>query len=114
MRFLLLVELMGALRLTPSPFPPPPSQSSFLVLSPPSDDPYFEALDLHAWATNDLEYYSPFAVQTVEDPDDSTNGLLRFTLSNITQHDLYYQGAELSSWNKVCSSSRKGVVVRLV
>lgn len=46
------------------------------------------AVSQHAWATTDLEYYSPFAVQTVVDPDDDTNGLLRFTLSNITQHDL--------------------------
>ncbi|CED85101.1 Concanavalin A-like lectin/glucanase, subgroup [Phaffia rhodozyma] len=59
------------------------------------DDPYWEANDLHAWATDDLEWYSPEAVTTA-------NGSLVLTLSNITQHDLYYQGAEISSWNKFC------------
>jgi hypothetical protein len=72
-----------------------------------------------SFASNDLEYYSPSgssfsrsgatqtpltspipllaAVTTIVDPDDETNGFVRFTLSNITQHDLYYQGAEISS-----------------
>jgi beta-glucan synthesis-associated protein KRE6 len=30
----------------------------------PGDDPFFEAIDLHAWATNDLEYYDPRAIST--------------------------------------------------
>jgi beta-glucanase (GH16 family) len=41
-------------------------------------------------------------VTTVPDPDDESNGFLRLTLSNITTHDLYHQGGEISSWNKFC------------
>lgn len=77
----------------------------------PDSHPAFSAL---LASRNDLEYYSPTAVTTVVDPDDDTNGFLRLTLSNITQHDLYYQGAEISSWNKASFNSFEGLVVRRV
>lgn len=49
-----------------------------------------------------MQYYSPQAVTTIEDPDDATNGFLRFTLSKVDNHDREFLGGEISSWNKVC------------
>ncbi|EIW82295.1 glycoside hydrolase family 16 protein [Coniophora puteana RWD-64-598 SS2] len=57
----------------------------------PGDDPYWEAVDLHYWATNNLEWYSPYAVSTKD-------GYLEITLSKKETHDLDYQGGE----NKFC------------
>jgi hypothetical protein len=72
------------------------------------------AFSQHAWSTNDLEYYSPAAVTTVQDPDDETNGFCRFTLKNITTHDLYFEGGEISTWNKFCfTGGRLEAAVRL-
>ncbi|KAJ3550293.1 hypothetical protein NMY22_g568 [Coprinellus aureogranulatus] len=61
----------------------------------PGDDPYWEAVDLHYWATNNLEWYDPAAVTTKD-------GFLEVTLSRVDSHDLQYQGGMLSSWNKFC------------
>ncbi|PPQ64628.1 hypothetical protein CVT24_008365 [Panaeolus cyanescens] len=61
----------------------------------PGDDPYWEAVDLHYWATNNLEWYDPEAV-TTED------GALVITFSQKFNHDLGYQGGLISSWNKFC------------
>ncbi|KDQ21152.1 glycoside hydrolase family 16 protein [Botryobasidium botryosum FD-172 SS1] len=59
------------------------------------DDPYWEAVDLHYWQTNNLEWYDPVAITTA-------GGALKITLSKLRNHDLDYQGGLLSSWNKFC------------
>ncbi|TFK68206.1 glycoside hydrolase family 16 protein [Pluteus cervinus] len=61
----------------------------------PGDDPYWEAADLHYWATNNLEWYDPAAVTTVD-------GSLMLTFSQASSHGLNYTGGLLSSWNKFC------------
>ncbi|KAK0496775.1 glycoside hydrolase family 16 protein [Armillaria luteobubalina] len=61
----------------------------------PGDDPYWEAVDLHYWATNNMEWYDPAAVTT-------TGGHLAITLSQQETHDLDYQGGLVSTWNKFC------------
>ncbi|KAG8989733.1 hypothetical protein FRB94_014067 [Tulasnella sp. JGI-2019a] len=45
----------------------------------PGDDPYWEAADLHYWATNNLEWYDPAAVTTKD-------GSLVITLSKQPSH----------------------------
>ncbi|KAL5632375.1 hypothetical protein ACGC1H_005368 [Rhizoctonia solani] len=59
------------------------------------DDPYWEAVDLHYWSTNNLEWYDPAQVTT-------TGGSLRIELSAKHEHGLNYTGGMLSSWNKLC------------
>ncbi|EKM61134.1 glycoside hydrolase family 16 protein [Phanerochaete carnosa HHB-10118-sp] len=61
----------------------------------PGDDPYWEAVDLHYWETNNLEWYDPAAITTA-------NGSLQITLSQKQTHGLNYQGGMMSSWNKFC------------
>ncbi|KIP11409.1 glycoside hydrolase family 16 protein [Phlebiopsis gigantea 11061_1 CR5-6] len=61
----------------------------------PGDDPFWEAVDLHYWQTNNLEWYDPAAVTT-------KNGSLQITLSQKETHGLNYQGGMLSTWNKFC------------
>ncbi|TFK44700.1 glycoside hydrolase family 16 protein [Crucibulum laeve] len=61
----------------------------------PGDDPYWEAVDLHYWATNNLEWYDPEAVTTQD-------GSLVITLSQKETHDLHYEGGLISTWNKFC------------
>ncbi|KAJ6519664.1 beta-glucan synthesis-associated protein [Mycena sanguinolenta] len=61
----------------------------------PGDDPYWEAVDLHYWATNNLEWYDPAGATT-------NNGALEITLSQKETHGLNYQGGLISSWNKFC------------
>ncbi|KAJ3736703.1 glycoside hydrolase family 16 protein [Lentinula guzmanii] len=61
----------------------------------PGDDPYWEAVDLHYWQTNNLEWYSPEAITT-------KNGSLVITLSKKVNHGLNYQGGMMSTWNKFC------------
>ncbi|EJC99060.1 beta-glucan synthesis-associated protein [Fomitiporia mediterranea MF3/22] len=61
----------------------------------PGDDPYWEAVDLHYWGTNNLEWYDPSAVTTKD-------GYLHITLSNVSNHGLYYMGGMITSWNKFC------------
>ncbi|KIM47853.1 glycoside hydrolase family 16 protein [Hebeloma cylindrosporum] len=61
----------------------------------PGDDPYWEAIDLHYWQTNNLEWYDPAAVTT-------KNGSLEITLSKQKTHDLDYQGGHVATWNKFC------------
>lgn len=53
----------------------------------PGDDPYWEAVDLHYWATNNLEWYDPEAIATQD-------GNLVITLSKKETHDLHYQGGK--------------------
>ena len=61
----------------------------------PGDDPYWEAVDLHYWATNNLEWYDPASVTT-------QGGSLMITLMEKETHDLNYQGGMITSWNKFC------------
>ncbi|SJL02140.1 related to KRE6-glucan synthase subunit [Armillaria ostoyae] len=61
----------------------------------PGDDPYWEAIDLHYWATNNMEWYDPAAVTT-------RNGSLVLTLSAKQTHGLDYEGAHIQTWNKFC------------
>lgn len=61
----------------------------------PGDDPYWEAADLHYWATNNLEWYDPEAVTT-------KGGFLEVSLSKKETHGFHYQGGMISSWNKFC------------
>ncbi|KAI0744973.1 beta-glucan synthesis-associated protein [Earliella scabrosa] len=61
----------------------------------PGDDPYWEAVDLHYWATGNLEWYDPSAITTA-------NGSLEITLSDKPNHGLNYTGGMMSTWNKFC------------
>ncbi|KAB5595123.1 Glycoside hydrolase family 16 protein [Ceratobasidium theobromae] len=63
----------------------------------PGDDPYWEAVDLHYWGTNNLEWYDPSALTT-------EGGNLKVTLSKSTPkyHGLDYMGGMMSTWNKFC------------
>ncbi|KAK7694771.1 hypothetical protein QCA50_001959 [Cerrena zonata] len=61
----------------------------------PGDDPYWEAVDLHYWQTNNMEWYDPAAITT-------KNGALQITLERKETHDLHFQGGMMSTWNKFC------------
>lgn len=61
----------------------------------PGDDPFWEAVDLHYWQTNNLEWYDPAAITT-------RNGSLEITLSRKETHGLHFQGGMMSTWNKFC------------
>ena len=61
----------------------------------PGDDPYWEAVDLHYWQTNNMEWYDPAAITT-------RNGSLEITLERKETHDLNFQGGMMSTWNKFC------------
>ncbi|KAL0069164.1 hypothetical protein AAF712_003852 [Marasmius tenuissimus] len=61
----------------------------------PGDDPYWEALDLHYWGTNNMEWYDPTGLIT-------ENGSLKITLSATRNHDKDYMGGMMSTWNKFC------------
>jgi beta-glucanase (GH16 family) len=64
----------------------------------PGDDPFWEAVDLHYWPTNDLEWYSPDAITT-------TDGNLVITMTEERNHDLNFRSGMLQGWNKFCFSS---------
>ncbi|GAA6003892.1 hypothetical protein JCM10207_006455 [Rhodosporidiobolus poonsookiae] len=61
----------------------------------PGDDPYWEAVDLHYWNTNDYEWYDPDALTT-------RDGNLEITLTQEPIHDLNFRSGMLQSWNKLC------------
>ncbi|KAH8832785.1 beta-glucan synthesis-associated protein [Flagelloscypha sp. PMI_526] len=61
----------------------------------PGDDPYWEATDLHYWATGNLEWYDPQAVTT-------RDGALEITLQRKETHDLHFEGGMVQTWNKFC------------
>lgn len=64
----------------------------------PGDDPFWEAVDLYYWATEDLEWYDPMQVTT-------QGGALRLTLDQvdpIDNHNLTYRSGMIQSWNKFC------------
>ncbi|KAH7100214.1 beta-glucan synthesis-associated [Auriculariales sp. MPI-PUGE-AT-0066] len=59
------------------------------------EDPYWEAVDLHYWPTNDLEWYDPGQIHT-------EGGKLVITIDQKSNHDLDYISGMLQSWNKFC------------
>ncbi|KAI3609878.1 glycoside hydrolase family 16 protein [Moniliophthora roreri] len=61
----------------------------------PGDDPYWEAVDLHYWGTNNLEWYDPSNLIT-------ENGTLKVTLHEKPSHGLNYEGGMMATWNKFC------------
>ncbi|KAG6830143.1 hypothetical protein H0H92_002007 [Tricholoma furcatifolium] len=65
----------------------------------PGDDPYWEAVDLHYWGTDDLEWYDPIGATTQD-------GYLTLTLDYISNpadnHNLSYRSSMIQSWNKFC------------
>lgn len=65
----------------------------------PGDDPYWEAVDIHYWGTNDLEWYD--AGQPI-----TKNGALQLTLESVSNpldnHNLSYRSGMIQSWNKFC------------
>ncbi|KAG8791908.1 beta-glucan synthesis-associated protein [Ceratobasidium sp. 428] len=61
----------------------------------PGDDPYWEAVDMHYWGTNNLEWYSPDMVTT-------SNGYLNITLDKHDWKQKEYKGGMVASWNKFC------------
>ncbi|KAI0639472.1 glycoside hydrolase family 16 protein [Trametes polyzona] len=61
----------------------------------PGDDPYWEAVDLHYWQTNNLEWYDPKAIMT-------RNGSLEIKLTKEENHGMDYTGGMMSTWNKFC------------
>ncbi|GAA5855826.1 hypothetical protein JCM8547_000376 [Rhodosporidiobolus lusitaniae] len=64
----------------------------------PGDDPYWEAVDLHYWATTDLEWYDPDAITT-------NDGNLEITLTQEPWNNLNFRSGMLQSWNKFCFTS---------
>ncbi|KAL4400908.1 O-glycosyl hydrolase [Malassezia pachydermatis] len=71
----------------------------------PGDDPFWEAVDLHYWGTNNLEWYDPAAIYTKD-------GSLRIRLEQHEEHNLYFRGGMLQSWNKFCF--RNGILIARV
>lgn len=67
--------------------------------------PFWEAVDLHYWATNNYEWYDPAAVTTV-------NGHLRISLTQHPQNNLNFRGGMIQTWNKFCFTG--GVLVARV
>lgn len=61
----------------------------------PGDDPWWEAVDLHYWGTNNLEWYSPRRITT-------EGGNMKITLDKAPSHDLNYEGGMITTWNKMC------------
>ncbi|GAA5901188.1 hypothetical protein JCM8208_002298 [Rhodotorula glutinis] len=61
----------------------------------PGDDPFWEAVDLHYWATSDYEWYDPDAITTKD-------GNLVITMTQEPWNDLNFRSGMLQSWNKFC------------
>ncbi|KIY63440.1 glycoside hydrolase family 16 protein [Cylindrobasidium torrendii FP15055 ss-10] len=61
----------------------------------PGEDPYWEAVDMHYWSTNNLEWYDPSAITT-------ENGSLKISLTDTPTHGMDYKGGMMSTWNKFC------------
>ncbi|KAG6879217.1 hypothetical protein C0992_004359 [Termitomyces sp. T32_za158] len=64
----------------------------------PGDDPYWEAVDLHYWQTNDLEWYDPSGATT---KDGYLQLKLERTIPEIN-HNLSYKSGMIQTWNKFC------------
>ncbi|EDR03474.1 glycoside hydrolase family 16 protein [Laccaria bicolor S238N-H82] len=61
----------------------------------PGEDPYWEAVDLYYWPTNDVEWYDPSAITT-------KGGKLVITMKEVQNHNLNFMSGMLTSWNKLC------------
>lgn len=61
----------------------------------PHMDQFWEAVDMHYKATDDLEWYLPDMVTTA-------NGTLRITMDAFSNHGLHYILAMVQLWNKMC------------
>ncbi|CCM05196.1 uncharacterized protein FIBRA_07405 [Fibroporia radiculosa] len=61
----------------------------------PGDDPYWEALNLHYWETNNLEWLDPTAITT-------RNGSLEISMTNQPKNNLNYISGMMTTWNKFC------------
>lgn len=61
----------------------------------PGDDQFWEAVDIHYAATENMEWLDPNYVSTV-------NGTLRITMDKKKSHGLNYTSALIQSWNKLC------------
>ncbi|KAH9950443.1 beta-glucan synthesis-associated [Amylocystis lapponica] len=61
----------------------------------PGDDPYWEALNLHYWQTNNMEWLDPSAITT-------KNGSLQITMTAQPKNGLNYTSGMMTSWNKFC------------
>lgn len=59
------------------------------------DDPFWEAVNLTYWATNDTEWYDPSQVYTA-------NGSLHVRIDNVPLNGMQYRSGMLQSWNKFC------------
>lgn len=72
----------------------------------PGDDPFWEAVDLHYWVTNDLEWYDPGQATT-------GGGNLRLRLERMSNtadnHNMLYKSGMIQTWNKFCFTG--GLVV---
>lgn len=61
----------------------------------PGDDPYWFGLDAWYGATQDLEWYTPDALNTGE-------GVLQIQLDKFPTHGLDYRSGMMNSWNQLC------------
>jgi len=86
------------------PCVPPPALLALLshaltlpssLASSPLSAAFWEAVDLHYWPTDDLEWYDPDAATT-------KNGSLVFTMTEEKINGLNYRSGMLQSWNKFC------------
>ncbi|KAL9936671.1 hypothetical protein V8E36_004739 [Tilletia maclaganii] len=59
------------------------------------DDPYFTAVDLHYWGTEDYEWYTPLGATT-------QGGALRISFTEQPMNALNFKSAMLQTWNKLC------------
>ncbi|KJA24050.1 glycoside hydrolase family 16 protein [Hypholoma sublateritium FD-334 SS-4] len=61
----------------------------------PGDDPFWEAVDLYYWPTDDAEWYDPGAVTTQD-------GKMVITMTEQQVHNLNFQSGMVTTWNKFC------------
>ncbi|BEJ17394.1 hypothetical protein CspHIS471_0607950 [Cutaneotrichosporon sp. HIS471] len=59
------------------------------------DDPFFTAMDIHYWPTNDFEWYDPSVPTT-------RNGHLVLTLTQEPVNGLMFKSGMIQTWNKLC------------
>jgi hypothetical protein len=59
------------------------------------EDQFWQAVDFHYAATNDLEWYDPDAITTA-------NGTLQIQMEAVKNHGMDYRSGMLQSWNKMC------------
>lgn len=72
----------------------------------PTDDPYWEGVDLNYWATHNYEWCHPDALTTKD-------GKLEITMTEQPIHGLNFRSGFLQSWNKLCFSQEAYIEVNL-